>query len=180
MQGTSEQPAYRSLALYVNGAESWGYRPTAQRETFSTAVQRQGVFLRADLLAWRGPQIAPGSQVEMILVGGNGPSRDPYWDPNAPEWMEWGSASPTDASQTVLATTGLMTVPEDASPPPQPNLAKDARVHHAASTLGKKAIESWRKANPGEARLYDKGDNDPGHYPSQFGKFMASLRAAST
>lgn len=113
MQGTSEGPAYRSLALYVGDAMVFGYRPEAQRAPFAQDVHREGVFTRAELLEWRGPVLLPGQVCEMILKGGN---RYLGWGDTAGEdWMEWASLSPVTL-QPVVATTGRITVPSTIPP----------------------------------------------------------------
>lgn len=124
MQGTSEGPAYRSLALYVGEALVYGYRPEPQREPFADAVRREGVFTREELLQWRGPQLVAGQVCEMILKGGN---RYLGWGDTAGEdWMEWASLSPVTL-QPVVATTGRITVPST-QPPPAPSF-QELRAH---------------------------------------------------
>ena len=48
------------------------------------------------------------------------------------------------------------------------------------SSIGKKAIETWRKQNPKEAGRYDQGDNDLAHYATNFGRFLVRMRLATS
>lgn len=161
---SGEGPAWRSILLIVNGSEAFGYRPAGQREPYAQATSREGVFTRANLLGWLGPVLAPGAKVEMILVGGD---RYLGWGDTAGEdWMEWGSQNPTDASKTVLATTGILTVPGSPEPPPDqpqeppPPISDEwvieveemvANVEVEMSLATSKDPEKWITQNPKEA-----------------------------
>ena len=166
LQGTSEGPGYRALAVYVGGVSDaglvFGYRPSAQREPFEQAVQRKGVFTREGLLAWRGPQLRPGDVCEMILTGG---SRYVGWgDTAGQDWMEWGSRDPRDASRTVVATTGPLKVGGSAPPPPPPPPPGDRRLQLdkrlpairdealKEMRLAQASWDAWYRSNPDERR----------------------------
>jgi hypothetical protein len=160
MQGTPENPAYRSISLLVDGAEVFGFYPTALDEPFQQAVERQGCFLRADALAWRGPQLAQGQSWEIKMKAGN---RYVGWgDSLGQDKMEWGSGDPVNASRELLATTGVIVV----GTPPPPNggggggggssvcdgmaeMADNIRAEQQAMTATDP--EAWIKQNQGEA-----------------------------
>ena len=84
-------PAYRALLLVVNNLVRYGHRPDTKREPYEQALTHDGVFTRQKLLEWRGPILAPGSTVEMILTGGD---RYQGWgDTAGQDWMEWGHST---------------------------------------------------------------------------------------
>jgi hypothetical protein len=168
LQGSSEGPEYRALALYVQGRDGpvFGYRPPAQREPFQQSLQHPGVFTRPELLGWRGDPLEPGAVCELIVTGGN---RYVGWGDTAGEdWMEWGSRDPRDASVTVVATSGPLAVPRISGPlpppPPDDDVPQDRRLELdprlpeigdnalAELRLAKASYEQWRAANPAEAK----------------------------